>query len=556
MPPGNKLINTQRLPALFCLALLTLVWFWGLGHRPLFNTDEGRYAEIPREMLVTGNWVTPRLDGLRYFEKPPLQYWTTAASYAVFGVHDWTARLWTALASYLTILLTAFAASRLYGCRVGWMAGAVLAGSFYFGFLGHFNTLDASLAFAMSLTLFGFLLAWDAPPRSRAELGWMLMAYGGAALAVLTKGLIGILLPGAVVVLYVLLKRDWGLLRRLRLLPGVALFLLLTLPWFVAVSIQNHDFLWQFFMVQQFLRFLTPVSHRPGPWWYFLPLLALAVLPWLRSAVRGLIRGAREAVKREPFNPQVFLWLWLVFIVVFFSVSHSKLPSYVLPVIPAFAVLSACALDRVCHIPWAALGVSILAGIVIVLIGVFGSRFIHGTDPAMLHLFARWLITAGGLVLAAGVAAFFLRRRVLASVVILAAAWLVATRLILLGGDAFAPNLSTRQLVATLAPYNRSDVPVYSVGGYQQTLPFYLRRTMTLVEYKGELDFGIEHARSSLSGRYLPSLEAFADAWRTHSTGLAFVPRPVLPSVKALGIHYRIVGENPRWVALAPEQGL
>ncbi|MGA7966458.1 MAG: glycosyltransferase family 39 protein [Gammaproteobacteria bacterium] len=556
MSSGNLPINTQRLPALFCLALLTLVWFWGLGHRPLFNTDEGRYAEIPREMLVTGNWVTPHLNGLRYFEKPPLQYWATAAAYAVFGVHDWTARLWTALASYLTVLLTAFAASRLYGRRVGWMAGAVLAGSFYFGFLGHFNTLDASLAFAMSLTLFGFLLAWDAPPRSRAELGWMLVAYGGAALAVLTKGLIGILLPGAVFVIYILLKRDWNLLRRLRLLPGLGVFFVLTLPWFVAVSIQNHDFLWQFFMVQQFLRFLTPISHRPGPWWYFLPLLVLAVLPWLRSAARGLIRGAREAVKREPFNPQAFLWVWLVFIVVFFSVSHSKLPSYVLPVIPAFAVLSACALGRVRHTPWVALGTSVLAGIVIVLIGVFGSRFIHGTDPVMLHLFAKWLIIAGGLVLAAGVVAFFLRRRVLASVVMLAAAWLVATRLILLGGDALGPEYSTRALVATVASYNRPGVPVYSVDGYQQTLPFYLRRTMTLVAYKGELAFGIDHARSSLAGRYLPSLEAFAVAWRTHRTGLAFVPRRVLPRVQALGIRYRIVGENPRWVALAPEQGL
>jgi len=528
-----------------------VVWFWGLGHRPLFNTDEGRYAEIPREMLVTGNWVTPRLDGLRYFEKPPLQYWTTAAAYAVFGVHDWTARLWTALSSFLTVLLTAFAAGRLYGRRTGWIAGAVLAGSFYFGFLGHFNTLDASLAFAMSLTLFGFLFAWDAPPRSRAELGWMLVAYGGAALAVLTKGLIGILLPGAVLVLYILLKRDWSLLRRLRIVPGTVFFLLLTLPWFVAVSVQNPDFLWQFFMVQQFLRFLTPISHRPGAWWYFLPLLALAVMPWLWSAGRALWRGMHEVARRGPFNPPAFLWLWLVFIVFFFSVSHSKLPSYILPVIPAFAVLIARALDGARHAPWAAWGLSVLAGIAGVLIGVFGVRFIHGTDPAILHRFVPWFIAAGGLVLLAGIVALFLRRSRLAAVVVVAAAWLVATRLIMLGGAAFAPEFSTRALVASVAPYNRPDVPVYSVGGYQQTLPFYLRRTMTVVDYHGELAFGIEHARHSLAGRYLPSLDAFAAAWRAQRKGLAFVPRPLMPRVKALGIDYRIVGENPRWVALA-----
>ncbi len=551
---GIDPINTKRLPVLFCLALLAVVWFWGLGHRPLFNTDEGRYAEIPREMLVSGNWVTPRLDGLRYFEKPPLQYWATAAAYAAFGVHDWTARLWTALAGYLTILLAAFAATRLYGRRVGWMAGAVLAGSFYFGFLGHFNTLDAGLAFAMSLTLFGFLLAQHAPPRSRAELGWMLVAYSGAALAVLTKGLIGILLPGAVLVLYIVLKRDRALLRRLRLLPGLGIFLALTLPWFVAVSIQNHDFLWQFFMVQQFLRFLTPISHRPGPWWYFLPLLALAVLPWLVSAVRALGQGIRVSVRREPFNPQAWLWLWLVFIVVFFSISRSKLPSYVLPTIPAFAVLIARALDGARHAPWAGWGLSVVAGIAGVLIGVFGVHLIHGSDPAMVYRFVPWFIVASGLVLLAGAVAFFLRRRVLVAVVMVAAAWLVATRLIMLGGAAFGPEYSTRQLVAAVAPYNRPDIPVYSVGGYQQTLPFYLRRTMILVAYHGELAFGIAHARTSLAQRYLPSLKAFAAAWRAQRKGLAFVPRPVLPQVRALGIHYRIVGENPRWVALVPEQ--
>lgn len=533
--------------------LLALVWFWGLGHRPLFNTDEGRYAEIPREMLVTGNWVTPRLDGLRYFEKPPLQYWATAAAYAVFGIHDWAARLWTALSSYLTIVLAAFAAFRLYGPRVGWLAGALLAGSFYFGFLGHFNTLDASLAFAMSLTLFGYVLGQRAPPGSRAELGWMLMAYAGAALAVLNKGLIGILLPGAVLVLYMLVGRDWGRLRRLRPIWGLALFFLLTLPWFVAVSVQNPDFLWQFFMVQQFLRFLTPISHRPGPWWYFLPLLVLAVLPWLFSFARALVHGAGRTGQRDTrFSPEAFLWLWLVFIVFFFSVSHSKLPSYILPVIPAAAVLGAVALDRLPRPPWEAWVLSLLAGLFAVLVGVIGPRFYHGANPSMVHAFAPWFVAAGALILAASAAATLLGKRKTLAVVLVAAAWLIATRLVMLGGAAFGPRYSTRDLAREVAAYNRPGVPVYSVGGYQQTLPFYLRRTMILVAYQGELAFGIEQARHSLAGRYMASLADFAAAWRSQPQGLAFVPRPVLPKVKALGIHYRIVGRNPDWYALVP----
>ncbi|MDN5865121.1 MAG: glycosyltransferase family 39 protein, partial [Gammaproteobacteria bacterium] len=161
-------MSSTRTGALVCLVIFGMIWFWGLGQRPLFATDEGRYAEIPREMLVTGDWVTPRLNGLRYFEKPPLQYWMTAAAYAVFGVHDWTARLWTAIAGFFTALAAGFTAARLYGQRAGWLTVAVLGGSFYFVFLSHFNTLDAVLCMAMSINLFGFLLAQNAPQHSRA----------------------------------------------------------------------------------------------------------------------------------------------------------------------------------------------------------------------------------------------------------------------------------------------------------------------------------------------------------------------------------------------------
>lgn len=555
MEPWISSINSKRLRALACLALLAVVWFWGLGHRPLFTTDEGRYAEIPREMLVTGNWVTPRLDGFRYFEKPPLQYWATASAYAVFGVHDWTARLWSVLTSFLTVVMSGFAAARLYDKRAGWLTGAVLAGSFYFGFLGHFNTLDAGLAFTMSLTLFGFLLAQRAPSGSRAELGWMLTAYTGAGLAVLSKGLIGILLPGAVLVLYMLLKRDARVLRRLRLGWGLLLFLALTLPWFIAVSLQNPDFLWQFFMVQQLLRFLTPVSHRPGAWWYFVPLLLLAVLPWLAGAARALARPVRRLAQRGSFDAEAVLWLWVVFIFIFFSISHSKLPSYILPIVPALAVLMGGELAAERRVSWSAIALSLAAGVAGIVLGLTGPHIVKGTDPVILRAFGPWVTAAGAVVFAGTMAAVARRYRPLAAAALIGTAWLIAARLVMLGGSAFGPEYSTRTLAAEVAPYNRPGVPVYSVGGYQQTLPFYLRRTMTLVAYQGELEFGIRHARESLTGRYLPTLETFAGEWRGRREALAFVPREILPKLGALGIRYRIAARNPRWIAIVPENG-
>ena len=114
--------SSTRVKVFLAAALLGLAWFVGLGHRDLFQTDEGRYAEIPREMLATGDWVTPRLDGLKYFEKPPLQYWATAAAYTVFGESNATSRLWTALMGFLGILMTAFAARRLFDARIAWAA--------------------------------------------------------------------------------------------------------------------------------------------------------------------------------------------------------------------------------------------------------------------------------------------------------------------------------------------------------------------------------------------------------------------------------------------------
>lgn len=536
---------------LVCLVLFGVVWFWGLGHRPLFNTDEGRYAEIPREMVMNGDWVTPYLNGFRYFEKPPLQYWATASAYVVFGVHDWSARLWSALTSFLTVLLTALAAWRLYGTRAGWMAGTVLAGSFYFGFMGHFNSLDAGLAFFMAVTAFGLVLGLRAPPRSREALGWMLAAYAGAALAVLSKGLIGILLPGAVLVLYILLKRDWKLLARLYIVPGVALFFALTLPWFIAVSIENHDFLWQFFMVQQFLRFLTPISDRTAPGWYFLPILLLGVLPWLASAVIVLVRGARGLVRREAFNPAVLLWIWVVFIFVFFSISHSKLPSYILPVMPALAVLIGGLLVKLRRPPWWACGLSIALGCAGIAAALTAGGWVQELDPARVAAFVPWLLAASGLVLVTGVAGLFAGRRAAAGIVALAASWLVATRLLMLGWAIFGANYSTRALVQSVARYNRPDVPVYSLGGYQQSLPFYLGRTMTLVKYEGELKFGIDHARGSLEGRYIPTIREFARVWKQSDEGIAFIPESSLSDLHGLRLRYRIVGEAAGWVAFA-----
>ena len=256
---------TRLLSLLLVIAVVGL-WFGTLGSRHLANPDEGRYAEIAREMVALGDWVTPRLNGFKYFEKPPLQYWATAMAYRLFGEHEWTARLWTALTGMLSALAIFYAGGRLFGREAGFYAALVLLSSFLFVLAGHINTLDMGVTCFMTLGLTGFLLAQQRTVSSREARGWMHVTWASLGLSLLSKGLIGIVLPGAVVVIYSLLQRDVRLWKRLHLRSGIPLMLLIAAPWYVAVSLKNPEFARFFFVHEHLERFLTDAHGRSHPW--------------------------------------------------------------------------------------------------------------------------------------------------------------------------------------------------------------------------------------------------------------------------------------------------
>src|SRR5512137_1780920 len=176
-----------------------VLWFGNLEYRDLSDPDEGRYAEIPREMVVTGDWVTPRLNDLKYFEKPALQYWATAALYTVFGVDEWVARLWPALAGVAALALTWFAGRRLFGPRVGLLSALLLGGTLHFVVFAHILTLDMTVTLFLTAAVLGFAVAQRDDASRRERDSWMLMAWAAMGGAVLGKGLIGIVLPAATV---------------------------------------------------------------------------------------------------------------------------------------------------------------------------------------------------------------------------------------------------------------------------------------------------------------------------------------------------------------------
>lgn len=533
---------------------LAVAWFAGLDYRKLVRADESRYGEIPREMVASGDWLTPRLNGFKYFEKPPLQYWATAAAFKTFGVNEWTVRLWPALTGFAGVLLVFFAGARLFGREAGLYAAAALAGTFLYAGLGHIATLDMGLTLFLSAAVFGFLLAQRDDATESERRRWMLVAWAAAAAAALSKGLVGLVLPGGAFVLYLLWRRDWGLVTRLHALPGVALFLAIAAPWFIAVSLANPEFARFFFIHEHFERFLTKVHDRYEPAWYFLPVLAAGILPWLVSFAAGLWQAAR---KPEPtrFQPLLFLLLWCVTVFGFFSASGSKLASYILPLFPAAALLIGRQLaqaSRTLVVVQAALA-ALLGAVLAVLAPRIPHLRLTRVPVELVAAYAPWLTAAGAVlfVLAAAAAALAWRGRRTASIVSLAAAALVFVQLALAGREALSPAYSAyhaieraraallREAPGTRRPFQ--DAPFFVVDAYDHTLPFYLGRTVTMVGSRDELSPSIVWEPD----KFVPDMPRFLERWRAAPKAYAaFRPAAFADFQRRYAPEARVLGED------------
>jgi 4-amino-4-deoxy-L-arabinose transferase-like glycosyltransferase len=534
--------------ALFALlAGFALLWFCNLGYRHLIKPDEGRYAEIPREMIATGDWLTPRVNGYKYFEKPPLQYWATAVSLAAFGMNEWAARLWPGLTGFLGVLLVFWAGNRLFAPPSGLLGAAVAGSSFLYAVVGHILTLDMALTFFMSASVLAFAFA-QREPGDAARRRWMLLAWAVAALAVLTKGLVGVVLPAGAVAAYVLLQRDWKLLSRLELVRGGLLFLAIAAPWFVMVSLANPEFPHFFFIREHVERFLTKEHGRYQPAWYFLPILLVGILPWIVSLLPAL-RSAWTRTAAAGFNTQRFLLLWCAVVFVFFSASDSKLVAYILPLFPALSLLIGE------HLRSARRAVLLAQSLIAALLGIALAAAApqapdYASDavpPALLEAYVPWII-ASGLALAAGgiLSAIFLARGKRAPAVLaLACGGLVLAQTALSGHESLAPSLSAYHIVHKIRDQVKPDTPFYFVETFDHTLLFYLQRRVTMVSVMDELADPIKRAPRD----FLPDAAAFARAWEADGDAFAMFNINDLPAfLEAHPVPMRVIAADPRRV--------
>ena len=323
---------------LLLLALiLGIPFFQYLGGLPLIDPDEGRYAEIPREMLERGDLITPTLNYVKYFEKPPLLYWINAASLKIFGQNEFAARFPSALCGLLTVLATYVIARQLYGRRAALISALILGTSAGFVLQSRIILTDMLLTFCLTAALGSFIVAAGREGRRSRALPWYLF-YLFCALATLAKGLIGMVFPAGIIFFYLLLSRRWNLLREMRLVPGLLLFLAVAAPWFVAVSLRNPEFARFFFIHEHFERFTSTVHRRNQPFWFFVPVLLGTMLPWSFFIPGALVRAWRDR-HHEDGRAGMYLLIWTALIFLFFSKSNSKLIPYILPIFPPLAIL-------------------------------------------------------------------------------------------------------------------------------------------------------------------------------------------------------------------------
>ena len=317
------------------IAICLILFFFNLGDRALWDIDEGMHAATSKDMVIGGDWVTPRYNGEKFYDKPPLHNWLVAISFLIFGFTEFAARLPAALLGLGCVMVTYLLGRRIYGPAAAFLSALVLATSAEYFVLSRVVVHDISLAFFITLALALFYLGYDNKKHRRSL---FLLGYGAMGFSVLAKGPVGVLLPVMIIGLFLIIKRQLRFLKHMHVGWGIIILLAIAAPWYILISLKDPEYVDYFFVKQNLGNFFSKEVRHPEPIYYYIPVLMGGMFPWSTFLPLALFRGARAhgAVYNDG---TLFALIWFAAVLIFFSTASSKLGTYILPLLPAAALL-------------------------------------------------------------------------------------------------------------------------------------------------------------------------------------------------------------------------
>ena len=499
------------IPIGFLSCVLIFFFTFQLGNRPFATPDEGRYVEIPREMVATGDYLTPRLNGIKYFEKPPLFYWLQASNIKMFGIQEGPMRLWVAFFALIGCLATYAFGKTNFDRTTGIFSAFVLGSSVLYFSLSRLIILDMPVSILVTLILYSFYQGFEAESGTKRRL-WFYCFSISCALGVLTKGIMALAIPGPIIVIWLTVTGGWKRVLPVYLPTSLFLFLLIAAPWHILVSLKNPEFAYKYFIVEHFMRYTTDVHLRYKPIWFFIPILIAGFLPWTAFIPASIV----DAWKNRTSSLNSYLLIWAGWVFAFFSVSNSKLIPYILPMFPALALLIGKYLSDI----WTnknpknkttlyiynsvfCIALCLLGGGIAL---YFPELLEEKADllPYIHSLMAIFFIS--GLLtflyikrtdspisfesLAGSVFVRIFNLRTSQIIISIVCASSVAILITLINAAPYMQRPSIKPLAEIIQAQKQLGDKVVSFMAYYQDLPVYTRQTVTVVEAKGELEFG------------------------------------------------------------------
>lgn len=547
--------STWKTDIAILTGLLFIFYTFWLGGYPLFTPDEGRYSEVAREMIATGDYITPRVNGVAFLDKPILHYWLQTIALSLFGLKEWAARIFPALSGVLGCIVTYICGRRLFDRRTGLVSAIILATTPLYFASAHYANIDLEVAVLVSCTLLFFITGAQAEDESRSY--FLFLAYLSAALAFLLKGLIGIAFPAMIAGTWIMLSSQWKLLIRIHLIKGIILFLLITLPWFILVQKANPEFLHYFFVTQQFSRFVSSGEfNNPTPFWFYLPVILIGFFPWSGFIIPAL----GKAIQNRKQQTELYLLLWLIIIFIFFSIPRSKTITYILPVFPALALLTGKYLSDAWEAAREKASILIIFTVGIFLaIGLLSLDHFHWTDLS--GHFKPYLKTLGYLCLVgASLTLLLIRQKRILPIFTLITTWSALFLLILTVGTTHLNQDTSKPLVTTLKTIIKPEDEVIAYFKFYYDVPFYLEKRMTIVanwkspnipyndNWVREFWYGMPFQNTE---EWLIDEDKFWGKWNSENRVFVFLNENYFDQFKLRATSYYYLGDNKDIILLS-----